>query len=155
MESAHHIFGGLFNLFQGKIGSMDIDLTTPALLLPAVSLLLLVYANRFLTVAKIIRDLHAAFMVSRKSHLAEEIQTLTRRILLIRSMQMLAIGSLFMCVLCMFVLFAGSLTLGKLLFVISLILLLCSLALSLREIHISVHALVIHLRDLNPGKVTE
>ena len=35
------------------------DLTTPALLFPAISLLLLAYTNRFLTLAQVIRQLHA------------------------------------------------------------------------------------------------
>ncbi|MFN3694516.1 MAG: DUF2721 domain-containing protein, partial [Ignavibacterium sp.] len=37
---------------------MNIDVTTPALLFPAISLLLLAYTNRFLTIATLIRSLH-------------------------------------------------------------------------------------------------
>ncbi len=36
---------------------MTIDITTPALLFPAISLLLLAYTNRFLAVAQVIRAL--------------------------------------------------------------------------------------------------
>ncbi|MFB1030817.1 MAG: DUF2721 domain-containing protein [Thauera sp.] len=35
------------------------SLTTPALLFPAISLLLLAYTNRFLTLAQVIRQMHA------------------------------------------------------------------------------------------------
>ena len=36
---------------------MDLNLNTPALLFPAVSLLLLAYTNRFLAIANLIRNL--------------------------------------------------------------------------------------------------
>ncbi len=36
------------------------NLTTPALLFPAISLLLLAYTNRFLTLAQVIRQLNAS-----------------------------------------------------------------------------------------------
>ena len=38
---------------------MELNLTTPALLFPAISLLLLAYTNRFLHLAGLIRTLHA------------------------------------------------------------------------------------------------
>ena len=37
------------------------DLTTPALLFPAISLLLLAYTNRFLVIAQLIRQLHVKY----------------------------------------------------------------------------------------------
>ena len=39
---------------------MELTLTTPALLFPAISLLLLAYTNRYLTIAGLIRDLYSA-----------------------------------------------------------------------------------------------
>ena len=43
------------------VSSSDaMDLTTPALLFPAISLLLLAYTNRFLTLAQVIRQLNTA-----------------------------------------------------------------------------------------------
>ena len=53
----------------------------------------------------------------------------------------------------MFLLFAGEVTAGKWVFGISLLLLLASLALSVREIHISVNALNIQLSDLETLEV--
>jgi hypothetical protein len=38
-----------------------IDITTPALLFPALSLLLLAYTNRFITLANLIRKLHQEY----------------------------------------------------------------------------------------------
>lgn len=67
---------------------------------------------------------------------------------LIRNMQAFGISSIFGCVFCMFILFAGYITAGKYLFAISLILLMISLAIALFEIQISVNALRLELDDL-------
>jgi hypothetical protein len=64
-------------------------------------------------------------------------------------MQALGVSSFFGCVLCMFMLFAGLITLGKWTFGASLILLLSSLALSLREIQVSIDALTTQIQDLD------
>ena len=53
--------------------------------------------------------------------------------------------SLFVCVACMFTLFAGQQLAGKALFGLSLLLLMASLGLSVAEIHISTEALKIQL----------
>jgi hypothetical protein len=63
-------------------------------------------------------------------------------------MQAFGISSIFGCVFCMFILFAGYITAGKYLFGLSIILLMISLALALREIQISVNALSLELDDL-------
>lgn len=132
---------------------MEITLTTPALLFPAVSLLLLAYTNRFLALASLIRSLHERFQQSPDEILIGQIANLRRRIRLIRDMQAIGVFSLFLCVLCMFVLFAGQLLLGKILFAVSLLLLMWSLWLSVVEIRISVQALDLHLSDLEqPGR---
>jgi hypothetical protein len=127
---------------------MDIDLTTPALLFPAISLLLLAYTNRFLALAALIRDLHARYQTHPDLVFIQQIDNLRYRVGLIKNMQAFGITSLLFCVICMFVLFAGWITLGKYIFALSLILLIVSLALSVREIQVSVNALTLHLRDI-------
>jgi hypothetical protein len=127
---------------------MEITLTTPALLFPAVSLLLLAYTNRFLALSALIRALHTRYLEDPEEKIVGQIANLRRRVRLIRDMQAVGVSSLFLCVLCMFVLFAGWPLLGKSLFAVSLLLLLWSLWLSIVEIRISVHALDLHLRDL-------
>jgi hypothetical protein len=131
---------------------MDFSLTTPALLFPAVSLLLLAYTNRFLALATLIRNLHATYKTNPDQVLLEQINNLRHRVSLIKNMQAIGIWSLFLCVLCMFVLFAGYYTAGKYIFGISIILLMWSLALSIREIQISVNALNLHLKDIETYK---
>lgn len=127
---------------------MQIELTTPALLFPAISLLLLAYTNRFLTLANLIRELHARYKSERDQLIPGQIANLRYRVNLIKDMQAYGVASLLLCVVCMFVLFAGWAELGKYIFAISLVLMMVSLALSLREIQVSVGALNLRLRDL-------
>ena len=131
---------------------MEITLTTPALLFPAISLLLLAYTNRFLTLAGLIRTLHDRYQSHPDEMIMEQIQNLRKRVKLIQQMQTVGVTSLFLCVLCMFILFAGYLLIGEIIFGISLILLMTSLALSLQEIRISVNALNLQLSDLEGGR---
>ena len=127
---------------------MEINLATPSLLFPAVSLLLLAYTNRFLGLAALIRGLVAQYNQSRDRLLIGQIDNLRHRLALIRSMQAFGVGSIFGCVACMFALFAGSQCVGKVLFGLSLVLLMISLGLSLREIQLSTSALNIQLSTL-------
>lgn len=127
---------------------MELSLTTPALLFPAVSLLLLAYTNRFLALASLVRSLHARHRERPDLLVLKQIDNLRYRIHLIRNMQAAGVSSLLMCVVCMFVLFFGEAGLGKVLFAASLVLMIVSLALSVREIQVSVKALDLHLLDL-------
>jgi hypothetical protein len=127
---------------------MDITLTTPALLFPTISLLLVAYTNRFIALGKRIRALHYEYRENPDEVLVDQIVSLRRRVYLIRNMQAFGVISLFSCVLCMFALFAGMLVVGKLIFGLSLIFMMISLGMSLREIAISVHALNIELSDM-------
>jgi len=86
---------------------MNIPLTTPALLFPAVSLLMLAYTNRFLTLATIIRSLYDRYHTNQDENLLPQIQNLRFRVYLIRNMQIFGVLSLLMCVVSMFALFAG------------------------------------------------
>ena len=128
---------------------MELTLTTPALLFPTVSLVLLAYTNRFLAVAALIRKLAAQYQDKKDKNLAEQIKSLRIRVRLIRDMQMLSIFALFLSVLCMFFIFDGDVVVAKYVFGASLVSLLISLAMSLREIQISTRALSIQLRDMD------
>jgi hypothetical protein len=130
---------------SGKVPVVEITLATPALLFPAVSLLMLAYTNRFLGLASLIRSLHVNYEKSKDRAVARQIRNLRRRLGFIRRMQTLGVLSLFACVACMFTLFAGQQLAGKALFGLSLLLLMASLGLSVAEIHISTEALKIQL----------
>lgn len=127
---------------------MDITLTTPALLFPAISLLLLAYTNRFLTITTRIRELHTRYTTEGDETHKRQIAALKKRLYLIRSMQALGVFSLLLCVITMFVLFGGFVEVGKALFGVSLVLLMLSLGQSLREVILSVNAMNILLEDM-------
>ncbi len=131
---------------------MDINLTTPALLFPTISLLMLAYTNRFLALANLIRDLHAKYQARPDPIIIRQIANLRYRVILIRNMQAFGVVSLILCVVCMFVLFAGWALAGKIIFALSLVFMVFSLALALREIQVSVDALMLHLQNLEEEK---
>jgi hypothetical protein len=130
---------------------MKIDLTTPALLFPAISLLLVAHTNRFLALANIIRNLHRAYLERPNPIYLLEIKNLRKRIRLIRDMQTLGILSLIFCMVSMFFLFQGWYGMGETAFGVSMVCMFASLVYSLREIRLSGRALDLHLQDLEMG----
>ncbi|MBT1444478.1 DUF2721 domain-containing protein [Shewanella sp. JM162201] len=124
---------------------MHISLTTPALLFPAISLLLLAYTNRFFSLAALIRTLSGG---DKPVH-RDQIDNLKKRIVIIRRMQEAGVLSFALCVLCMIFIYIGMNKTGSLIFGASLLLLLYSLILSVIEIRISVDALNIHLKEMS------
>lgn len=134
--------------YSDIIPRMDISLTTPALLFPTVSLLMLAYTNRFLTLASIIRNLHDRYKAEDDESLLGQIANLRYRIYLIRDMQIAGLLSLLFCVISMFALFAGWIIAGQWSFAIALILMIVSMGISLRELQISVGALDLLLAEL-------
>jgi hypothetical protein len=127
---------------------MEITLTTPAILFPAVSLLLVAYTNRFNAVSMRIRSLHAQYKENPDILLEGQIDSLRKRINIIKNMQRFGVLSLFLCVFCLFVLFGGNVFWGKVIFGLSLIFMMFSLGLALWEISLSVEALNIELSDM-------
>jgi glucose uptake protein GlcU len=126
----------------------ELNLTTPALLFSAISLILLAYTNRFLAYATVVRTLHAQYKLDPSILLLGQINNLRKRLYLTRSMQILGITSLLLCVLCMFLVYVEWQTAAELIFGVALVFLITSLALSVREIQISVRALDLHLSDM-------
>lgn len=126
----------------------QITLTTPALLFSAISLLLLAYTNRFLAYANVVRTLHARFKENRDNLIIGQIQNLRKRLVLTRTMQLLGIASLLLCVLCMFLIYIDLILTAEIIFGVALVLLIISLGVSIREIQISVRALDLHLSDM-------
>jgi hypothetical protein len=127
----------------------EISLTTPALLFSAISLIMLAYTNRFLAYASVVRSLHASIKKDPDNAvLMAQIKNLRTRLYLTQSMQILGIGSLFLCVVCMFLIYVQWIILAEVMFGVALISLILSLGLSIREIQISVKALDIQLSDM-------
>jgi hypothetical protein len=124
------------------------DVTAPAVLFPTISLLLLAYTNRFLALAALIRSLHDRHQSRPDEIIVAQIRNLRHRVRLIRDMQAFGVLSLLLCVICMLLAYVDQDTAAKITFALSLILLAISLALSIREIWISVDALNLQLKSL-------
>jgi hypothetical protein len=128
------------------------SINTPALLFPAISLLLLAYTNRFLAIASLIRNLHRQYQESHDELLKIQIASLRKRLILIRNMQVLGTLSLFLCVLAMFMVFSELLMIAQSVFGVILVMMLGSLGVSVWELFISVKALNVQLQDIEMKK---
>lgn len=128
--------------------SVDLALTTPALLFPAISLLFLAYTNRFLVLAQLIRQLHANHRERGEQVVLRQIENLRRRVRLMKTMQLLGVLAFVLCSLSMGAIFLAQGALGRLFFGASLACLVGSLLVSLYEVTLSTGALEIELSDL-------
>lgn len=135
----------------------DITITTPALFFPAISLIMLAYTNRFLTLASVVRALHAEYLKQEKKEVLHyQIQNLRYRLKLVKSMQALGVVSFLSCIACMFCIIINSklsrslahLTLGFGVFAF-----MASLFFSLIEIRLSTKALELELGDMDNMKI--
>ncbi len=127
---------------------MEITFNTPALLFPAISLLLLAYTNRYLALANLIRKLHDEYLKGeKKPMLLKQIKILRVRINMVRQMQALGVFSFLCCVVTMYSVYA-SWDFAHYVFAVSLIALLASLIISLLEISQSTKALEWELSDM-------
>jgi hypothetical protein len=128
---------------------LEININTPALLFPAITLLMLAYTNRFLSLATLIRKLHDEYMRGEKEkHILIQIKNIRSRLNLIRYMQSFGVISFLCCVLCMYSIFRGWMIVAHWIFATSLICLLVSIILSLIEIQKSTKALEVELGDI-------
>jgi len=124
-------------------------LTTPGLLFPAISLLLLAYTNRSLSLSKVIRDLAPLGEERGADLIRRQINQLRLRLSLIRSMQLLGVLAFALCTASMFCLFLEWPFVGKLLFGAALASLLLSLLVSAWEVYISTAAINMEIERLD------
>ena len=126
-----------------------LDLTTPSLLFSAISLILLAYTNRFLSYARVVRALKEKHQQTHDPKDIAQIANLRKRLYLTRSMQILGILSLLLCVIAMFFIYVSWQVFAAWIFGIALLLLAASLCVCIWEINISVKALEFHLEDIS------
>ena len=130
------------------------EITTPGLLFPAISLLMLAYTNRFLALANLMRQMILKFQDQKKESDWKQIENLRFRISLLRYIQALGVLSLLLCTSSIFSIFLGTDFLSRILFGFAIILMAISLCLSLWEIHLSVVSLDIEIANI-PNKESE
>ena len=127
---------------------MQLSLTIPALLFPAVSLTMLAYNARYLAIAALIRQLHAQFQETQSSPLEKQIESLRKRLNIIKNMQATAILSFLLAAVTMFLVYVELNVWANVIFGISLVFLMASLVLSLIEVQLSTKALGIQLSNM-------
>jgi hypothetical protein len=126
--------------------------STPGILFPAISLLMLAYTNRFLGLASLSRNLLEKYRDSKDEVVLKQIKTLRHRISLIQYTQSLGILSLIFCISSLA--FVSIINLiAWVLFGISILLMIVSLFFSFWEIHLSIRALDIEIDDVVGEKV--
>ena len=127
---------------------MELSLSIPALLFPAISLTMLAYNARYLAIAALIRQLHQKFEETASESVKLQVNKLTKRLTLIKNMQATAIFSFLLAVITMALIYLEFSTLANLVFGVSLLALMISLVLSLIEVQLSTKALAIQLKDM-------
>ena len=127
---------------------MIVSIETPAILFPAITLLMLAYTNRFLALSQLIRSLHQDYQTINTQKIIEQIKHLRFRLFLIRLMQALGAVAIIFCVLSIMALLINNKHLGLLFFISSLVFFLGSILSSLIEIMLSTRALTILLSDI-------
>jgi hypothetical protein len=128
---------------------MDISINTPALLFPAISLVMLAYTNRFLALSNRVRSLHDKYQSHEQKHIIHgQIKNLRYRLKLIKNMQALGVLTFLSSILCMYFIYISAVLAANVVFAFSLICFAASLGISLLEIQLSTKALELELSDM-------
>ncbi|SHH07522.1 DUF2721 domain-containing protein [Flagellimonas flava] len=127
---------------------MQLSLSIPALLFPAISLTMLAYNARYLAIAALIRQLHKQYLEEDSQPLKKQIEQLRRRLRIIKNMQASAIISFLLSAVTMFLIYVEMNFWANIIFGVSLIALMISLLLSLVEVQLSTKALGIQLSNM-------
>jgi hypothetical protein len=127
---------------------MDIAITTPALLFPAITILFLAYSNRFLTIATRIREKHADFNKTHSPIAQKQIVSFRCRLQYIVAMEMFAVLGIVSCIVSTGFIFYGLQHYGNVSFAISMLFIILSLFASIIELVFSTRALSIELEDM-------
>ena len=127
---------------------MQLNLSIPALLFPAISLTMLAYNARYLAIAALIRQLHKQFEETSAPPLKQQINQLRTRLGIIKNMQASAIISFLLAAVTMFLIYVEMRVWANVVFGISLVFLMISLILSFLEVQLSTKALGIQLKNM-------
>ena len=128
---------------------MQLTLSIPALLFPAISLSMLAYNARYLAIAALIRQLHQRYQETESAAIGLQVKQLRKRLTIIKNMQAVAIMSFLLAVVTMFLIYVELDFWANLVFGVSLFALMISLVLSLIEVQLSTKALGIQLKDMD------
>ena len=128
---------------------MELSLSIPALLFPAISLSMLAYNARYLAIAALIRQLHKEYLQNPSNRLQIQVIQLKKRLTIIKNMQAVAILSFLFSAVTMFLIYIQLVFWASFIFGLSLLMLMISLILSLIEVQLSTKSLNTQLRNMD------
>jgi hypothetical protein len=128
---------------------MDIPITTPALLFPAIAILMLGYVNRYLGTSSLIRTIKKDYDTGYKRvDITHQLHILARRIELSRHMLSMGSVALMLACLSMFFIFIQQQEFGNKVFGLSIAAMITSILISLYETSLSNKSLLIEIDDI-------
>jgi len=128
---------------------MILDLSTPALLFPAIAILMLGFVNRYVSVAGVIRTFRKDYDKGYKHvNLVAQLHILQERIMLLRVAMAFSAVALMLACLSMLCIYTTNITPAKLAFALSLACMVIALVTSLFETKLSNGSLNIEIDDM-------
>lgn len=127
---------------------MELSLSIPALLFPAISLTMLAYNARYLAIAALIRQLHQKYEETGSKRIKLQVNQLRTRLSIIKNMQATAIFSFLLAVITMTLIYLELRFWANFVFGLSLFALMISLILSFIEVQLSTKSLSVQLKDI-------
>lgn len=129
---------------------MELSVNIPALLFPAISLIMLAYTNRFLALSNRVRSLHDKYLINPTPNksIHQQIKNLRYRLKLIKNMQTFGVLTFITSIFCIFFIYIDQMVVANVFFALGLISFIISLFLSLLEISLSNKAIEIELSDM-------
>lgn len=124
-----------------------LEISTPALVFPALSVLMLAYTNRFIAISKRMRALHAEHKKNPTEKLHIQIKSLNKRMKYIRNMQICALSGFSSNIIAIGCIFLSFKEAAVAFFGLGLTLVFCSLVICIMEIYISVQAMSVLLEE--------
>lgn len=127
---------------------MEITIETPALIFSAISLLMIAYTTRYVSLSQVIRDLSTEYKEQPTNAIKRQINSLMKRVKYIRNMQVLALTAFAINILTMIFIMIGIHHYVDLLFFFALSLVIMSLVICIIEVSLSAQALEVLLQDI-------
>lgn len=124
-----------------------LSISTPALVFPALSVLMLAYTNKFIAISKRVRALHAEHRSNPSENIKEQITLLSKRMSYIQNMQIAALSGFSANILSIGCILLSLHTAALILFVLGLVLVFASLVICIIEIYHSTRVLTLLLEE--------
>ena len=124
-----------------------LEISTPALVFPALSVLMLAYTNKFIAISRRARSLHAEHRSNPTKNLKKQIGTLAKRMRYIRNMQITALSGFSSNIISMAFIFMGWNNIAFYFFALGLALVFCSLVICIIEIYTSAQTMNLMLEE--------